>query len=86
MTKELKEMKAIVMLNDDETWSSIEDTHIHMMPMETFNEVSNPLVKWNMYESFDKDHFTWSVSASELLDFYLCNKGWEHTPLKTDNT
>lgn len=83
MTQKL--MKVIVVLNDDETWSSLDDTHLHMVDSETYNAVSNSAIKWGT-EVFIEEHFEWSISIKELLDFYLTHhKELGYTPLDSQD-
>ena len=76
MTQEL--MHAVVVLNDEETWSSVEDSYIHLMPTDAYDKIMENFKLH--YEDFE-----WSVSIEELLNFYLSHKALEYTPLKTED-
>ena len=74
MTQEL--MQAIGVLDDGETFSSVENSYIHLMTVDAYD---------NLMDKLDNEDFEWSVSIEELLNFYLPHKGLPYTPLKTED-
>ena len=72
MTQEL--MQAIVALDDGETFSSVEDSYIHIMTVDAYD---------NLMDKLDDEDFKFSVPIEELLNFYVSHKGLPYTPLKT---
>ena len=78
-------LKAIVVLNDEETWSSLEDSYIHFVTIDDCEEIVENFKQNEKCYLLHHVDFEWSVSLEELLNFYLSHKTLGYTPLKTED-